>query len=117
MGSRLNALGNGARSQRASVQFAVVHEDEGLGGAPGSQVEIGSGVLGRPAQPPCAGRRGNEDGFDAVCADHIAEADVYESLRGKCHIDMLLPNDDAQTSACMVGAAGFEPACRFRPRF
>ena len=90
VGSRLNAFSDGTRCQRAADDLAIVHHDQCFGGTTGCQIEVCFLFLRRSGKPPRIGRGRYQDGFDPVGCDHIAESDVNESLRGKCHIGRLL---------------------------
>lgn len=88
VGSRLNAFSDGAGRQRTADNLSIVHHDQRLGGATGCQIEVCLLFLRRFGKPPRIGRGGYQDGFDPVGCDYVAESDVNESLRGKCHIDL-----------------------------
>ena len=85
VGSRLNAFSNGTGRQRTADDFSIVQHDQRLGGATGCQVEVCLLFLRRSGKPPRIGRCRYQDGFDPVGCDYVAESDVDESLRGKCH--------------------------------
>ena len=88
VGSRLNAFSDGAGRQRTADNLSIVHHDQRLGGATGCQIEVCLLFLRRFGKPPRIGRGGYQDGFDPVGCDYVAESDVNESLRGKCHIGL-----------------------------
>ena len=88
VGSRLNAFSDGAGRQRAADNLSIVHHDQCLGGATGGQIEVCPLFLCCSGKPPRIGRGGYQNSFDPVGCDYIAESDVNESLRDKCHIDL-----------------------------
>ena len=88
VGSCLNAFSNGAGRQCAADDLSIVHHDQRLGGATGCQIEVCFLFLCRSSKPPRIGRGWHQNSFDPVGCDYIAESDVNESLRGKCHIDL-----------------------------
>ena len=85
VGSRLNAFSDSAGRQRAADDLSIVQHDQRLGGATGCQVEVCLLFLRRSGKPPRISRGWYQDGFDPVGCDYVAESDVDESLRGKCH--------------------------------
>ena len=85
VGSCLNAFSDSAGRQRAADDLSIVHHDQRLGGATGCQIEVCFLFLRRSGKPPRIGRCRYQDGFDPVGGDYVAESDVDESLRGKCH--------------------------------
>lgn len=88
VGSCLNTFSDGAGHQRAADDLSIVHHDQRLGGTTGCQIEICLLFLRRSGKPPRIGRGGYQDGFDPIGCDYVAESDVNESLRGKCHIGL-----------------------------
>ena len=88
VGSSLNAFSDGAGRQRAADDFSIVHHDQRLGGAARGQIEVCLLFLRRSGKPPRIGRGRYQNSFDPVGCDYIAESDVNESLRGKCHMDL-----------------------------
>lgn len=81
----LDSRGDGARRQRAANQLAVLQKNQRLGGSARGQIKVVLVCLGRLDEPLCVGGTGRQDGFDAVCADHIAEPNVDKSLWGLYH--------------------------------
>lgn len=90
VGSRLNAFSDGAGRQRAADDLSIVHHDQRLGGTTGCQIEVYLLFLRRSGKPPCIGGGWHQNSFDPVGSDYVAESDMNESLRGKCHIGRLL---------------------------
>lgn len=88
VGSRLNAFSDGAGRQRTANNLSIVHHDQRLGGTTGCQIEVCLLFLRRSGKPPRIGRCWHQDSFDPVGCDYVAESDVYESLRGKCHMGL-----------------------------
>ena len=85
VGSRLNAFSDGAGRQRTADNLSIVHHDQRLGGTTGCQIKVCLLFLRRSGKPPCIGGGWHQNSFDPVGCDYVAESDVYESLRGKCH--------------------------------
>ena len=88
VGSRLNAFSDGAGRQRAADNLSIVHHDQCLGGTTGCQIEVCLLFLRRFGKSPSIGRCWHQNNFDPVGCDYVAESDVNESLRGKCHIGL-----------------------------
>lgn len=88
VGSRLNAFSNGTGRQRTADDFSIVHHDQRLGGTAGCQIEVCLLFLRRFGKSPSIGRCWHQNNFDPVGCDYVAESDVNESLRGKCHIGL-----------------------------
>ena len=86
--SCLNTFSDGAGRQRAADNLSIVHHDQRLGGTTGCQIEICLLFLRRSGKPPRIGGGRYQDGFDPVGCDYVAESDMNESLRGKCHIGL-----------------------------
>ena len=88
VGSRLNSFSDGAGRQRAADDLSIIHHDQRLGGTAGRQIKVCFLFLRRLGKPPRIGRGRYQDGFDPVGCDYVAESDVNESLRGKCHVGL-----------------------------
>ena len=88
VGSRLNAFSDGAGRQRTADNLSIVHHDQRLGGTTGCQIKVCLLFLRRSGKPPCIGGGWHQNSFDPVGCDYVAESDVNESLRGKCHIGL-----------------------------
>ena len=88
VGSRLNAFSNGAGRQRAADNLSIVHHDQRLGGTARGQIEVCFLFLRRLGKPPRIGRGRYQNSFDPVGCNYVAESDVNESLRGKCHVGL-----------------------------
>ena len=88
VGSCLNSFSDGAGRQCAADDLSIVHHNQRLGGTAGCQIKVCFLFLRRLGKPPRIGRGRYQDNFDPVGGDYVAESDVNESLRGKCHIDL-----------------------------
>ena len=86
VGSCLNTFSDGAGRQRAADNLSIVHHDQRLGSTTGCQIEVFLLFLCRSSKPPRIGRGWHQNSLDPVGRDYVAESDVNESLRGKCHI-------------------------------
>ena len=86
IGSCLNTFSDGAGRQRAADNLSIVHHDQRLGGAARGQIEVCLLLFRRSGKPPRIGRGRYQNSFDPIGCDYVAESDVNESLRGKCHM-------------------------------
>lgn len=95
-----------AVGQGAADDSPVILQHQALGGAAEAHVHITGafGLLSRLCQTARAGRRGVQQGDDAVGADNAPEPCVDESLGGMVHKKVLL-----SVPAGLVRAVGFEP--------